>query len=313
VVVYQVIENPSLPEEQECVYPIPYDRLGPINDPNTATLLPGSTCKRPAEEVQFKLQERAGRLYLEIADYTPIRKRVVSFFRSTIPALLFPPTLAPVLTSTDFDIDLHIVSNNGQHIGMNYSTGVYENEIEGATTSGDMPGGGPEWIELPSDVLFRAYLDASPALDWAGELGILGDIGGLSGRIRFIDFDDEGHRTETDPIELDAISRETASPPTTVPSSSSPVTHGPNPVTGTGTSFFYTLPDGTSTARLMIFNVAGRPVFETPLDADSTRFPSAGTWNPVNQDGIPLANGPYVYVLIANGKVIGQGKMVIQR
>jgi len=87
----------------------------------------------------------------------------------------------------------------------------------------------------------------------------------------------------------------------------------PNPVTSTGTAFFYTLPEGTSTAKLMIFNVAGRPVFETVLDADSACSPSAGTWNPVDQDGIPLANGPYVYVLIADGKVIGQGKMLIQR
>lgn len=88
---------------------------------------------------------------------------------------------------------------------------------------------------------------------------------------------------------------------------------GPNPVTNTGTAFFYTLPDRTSTAKLMIFNVTGRLVFETPIDADSSRFPIAGTWNPVDQDGIPLANGTYIYVVIADGKVIGQGKMVIQR
>jgi len=87
----------------------------------------------------------------------------------------------------------------------------------------------------------------------------------------------------------------------------------PNPVTGDGTAFFYSLPDGTSTAKLMVFNAVGRPVFASSLDVDSTRFPSAGTWNPVDQDGVPLANGPYIYVLIADGKVIGQGKMVIQR
>jgi len=87
----------------------------------------------------------------------------------------------------------------------------------------------------------------------------------------------------------------------------------PNPITSAGTAFFYALPEGTSTAKLMIFNVAGQPVFETALSVTSSRFPSAGTWNPVDQDGIPLANGPYVYVLIADGKVIGRGKMVIQR
>jgi pimeloyl-ACP methyl ester carboxylesterase len=88
---------------------------------------------------------------------------------------------------------------------------------------------------------------------------------------------------------------------------------GPNPVTNTGTAFFYTLPGGASTAKLMILSTAGRLLFETPLDVNSARFPSAGTWNPVDQNGVPLANGPYIYVLIADGKVIGQGKMVIQR
>jgi len=91
------------------------------------------------------------------------------------------------------------------------------------------------------------------------------------------------------------------------------VNNGPNPVPDTGTTFFYALPTGATTAKLMIFNVAGRLLFETPLDVNSTRFPSAGTWNPVDQEGVPLANGPYIYVLIADGKVIGQGKMVIQR
>ena len=91
------------------------------------------------------------------------------------------------------------------------------------------------------------------------------------------------------------------------------VVNGPNPVTTAGTAFFYALPEGTLTAKLMVFNALGRPIFETSLGVDSVRFPSAGTWNPVDQDDIPLANGPYVYVLIADGKVIGQEKMVIQR
>lgn len=88
---------------------------------------------------------------------------------------------------------------------------------------------------------------------------------------------------------------------------------GPNPVTGMGTTFYYALPDGISTAKLMILNVTGRLVFETPIEIGESRFPNAGTWNPVDNDGIPLGNGPYIYVLIADGKVIGQGKMVIQR
>jgi len=87
----------------------------------------------------------------------------------------------------------------------------------------------------------------------------------------------------------------------------------PNPVNDTGPVFFYALHDGISSAELMVFNVIGRLLFETSLNVGETRFPSSGAWNPVDQDGVPLANGPYVYVLIADGRVIGQGKMVIQR
>lgn len=89
---------------------------------------------------------------------------------------------------------------------------------------------------------------------------------------------------------------------------------GPNPVPDTGTAFFYSLPVGTSTAKLMVFSAtSGRLLFETSIDVDETRFPATGTWDPVDNDGVKLANGPYLYVLIANGQLISQGKMVIQR
>jgi len=73
------------------------------------------------------------------------------------------------------------------------------------------------------------------------------------------------------------------------------------------------LPESAIQAQLILYSIIGRVVFETEIDPDATRFPSVGTWNPVDNDGVELANGPYVYVLIADGKVIGQGKMVIQR
>jgi len=89
---------------------------------------------------------------------------------------------------------------------------------------------------------------------------------------------------------------------------------GPNPVPNTGTAFFYSLPVGTSTAKLMVLGAtSGRLLFETSIDVNQTRFPTTGSWNPVDNDGVKLANGPYLYVLIANGQLIGQGKMVIQR
>jgi len=98
-----------------------------------------------------------------------------------------------------------------------------------------------------------------------------------------------------------------------LPREGSPVVVGPNPVPGEGCVFWLDLPGDVTQARLIILSASGRLVFETELDPGATRFPSAGTWNPVDQDGVSLANGPYVYVLIADGRVIGRGKMVIQR
>ena len=87
----------------------------------------------------------------------------------------------------------------------------------------------------------------------------------------------------------------------------------PNPVGNDGGIFFYNLPSGTREARIVIFDITGRPLIEIPLDVNGRRYPATGRWNPVDKNGIPLANGPYIYVLIVDGKVIGQGKMVIQR
>ncbi len=91
------------------------------------------------------------------------------------------------------------------------------------------------------------------------------------------------------------------------------VNHGPNPVPAEGCVFWFNLPDGARSAKLLIYNVVGRLVAEIPLDPATTRHPPTGRWRPVDKNGIPLANGPYVYVLVADGKVIGQGKMVVQR
>mgnify|MGYP001151813195 CR=1 FL=1 len=111
------------------------------------------------------------------------------------------------------------------------------------------------------------------------------------------------------PMSLPPLPPEPPGSPVGAPS----VTCTPNPVGREGAAFFYHLPTETQNARLVIFDVAGRLVAGIPLDPNETRYPTTGKWNPVDRNGIPLANGPYIYVLIADGRVIGQGKMVIQR
>jgi M6 family metalloprotease-like protein len=57
------------------------------------------------------------------------------------------------------DLDLHAVTPDGRHVGMNYATGQYENQITGAIVSGDNQGS-PEWILIPDGVQARFYVSA---------------------------------------------------------------------------------------------------------------------------------------------------------
>ncbi|MBI4812040.1 right-handed parallel beta-helix repeat-containing protein, partial [Candidatus Falkowbacteria bacterium] len=52
------------------------------------------------------------------------------------------PSLLPL---TSPDLDLHLYTDDGRHIGVNYETGEYEIQIEGAIVSGDNQDA-PEWI-----------------------------------------------------------------------------------------------------------------------------------------------------------------------
>jgi hypothetical protein len=88
---------------------------------------------------------------------------------------------------------------------------------------------------------------------------------------------------------------------------------GPNPVSAAGVTFFYALPVGTTEAQIMIFDIPGRLLFKDWLDPTEERYPASGTWDLISLNGTPLGNGAYTFVLIADGKAVAQGKMVIQR
>ena len=61
--------------------------------------------------------------------------------------------------STSPDLDLHAVTPDGLHIGMNYTSGEYELQIPGGVTSGDLIGG-EEWIFVPTGTEVRYYVDS---------------------------------------------------------------------------------------------------------------------------------------------------------
>jgi M6 family metalloprotease-like protein len=57
------------------------------------------------------------------------------------------------------DIDLHAYTPDGKHVGMNYTTGIYENEIPGANASGDLLNG-REWIFVPDNIKVQFVVDS---------------------------------------------------------------------------------------------------------------------------------------------------------
>lgn len=66
----------------------------------------------------------------------------------------------PLFQRTLPDLDLHLFCDDGRHIGMNYQTGQYENQIPEAIISGDSLGA-PEWIFIPSDITGCRYAVSS--------------------------------------------------------------------------------------------------------------------------------------------------------
>lgn len=52
------------------------------------------------------------------------------------------------------DLDLHVYTDDGRHVGINYVTGEYEVQVEGALTSGNLRNA-HEWILLPEGIAYH--------------------------------------------------------------------------------------------------------------------------------------------------------------
>jgi len=67
---------------------------------------------------------------------------------------------APLISNdASLDLDLHAITPDGRHVGMNYQTGQYENQIAGAIVSGDNQGS-PEWILIPDGIEAKFYVSS---------------------------------------------------------------------------------------------------------------------------------------------------------
>jgi len=70
------------------------------------------------------------------------------------------PMLPYLIRNTPLpDLDLHAITPDNRHIGMNYQTNTFENQIAGSEVSGDMQGD-EEWIFVPSTEQVRYYVSS---------------------------------------------------------------------------------------------------------------------------------------------------------
>ncbi len=83
----------------------------------------------------------------------------------------------------------------------------------------------------------------------------------------------------------------------------------------TRVTFVYHLPRGAEAATLSVFSAKGRRVLEANLNVNASEL----AWNLTDENGDPVPNGAYGYVIVArgeNGAVVGRsptGKLVVQR
>jgi len=81
-----------------------------------------------------------------------------SLFSSKIPFDGSLKEFNPARGGTLPDLDLHAVTSDGRHAGVNYQTGEFD-QIEGAILSGDN-GGSPEWILLPKEANAKFFVSS---------------------------------------------------------------------------------------------------------------------------------------------------------
>ena len=87
----------------------------------------------------------------------------------------------------------------------------------------------------------------------------------------------------------------------------------PNPVTAGGACFYYELPDSATAAQVLVLEPSGALGAQVELDVAQDRYPAAGKWLPVDSEGDTIDNGPYICVLVVDGRVVARAAFTIQK
>ncbi|MCK4411697.1 S8 family serine peptidase, partial [Candidatus Bipolaricaulota bacterium] len=86
------------------------------------------------------------------------------------------------------------------------------------------------------------------------------------------------------------------------------VTVSSNPVSNRAL-FTYTLPEGATQATLQVYNIVGALLFQQEVDPESSQY----EWDLIDSLGRLLANGLYLYTIMAEGNSSEIGRLVIIR
>ncbi|MBN2463425.1 MAG: hypothetical protein JXB43_07480 [Dehalococcoidia bacterium] len=185
---------------QYWVYSVPNPAFGKSAG-TKVTLLPGTTYFDDEAKVKFTAIESGGQLSVDISANPVSNKSVVSLFRTSWEMPGADVQYEPIPSQWDPDIDLHAYAYDGKEIGMNYETGEYKIEMVDARTTGNTPGGGPEWISLPTDENAYYEIDPTPLREWANELNV--EVSDIRATWQIVYYDEESTRRESEPITLD--------------------------------------------------------------------------------------------------------------
>ncbi len=162
--------------------PIDLPSFGSVNH-RKVTLKPGESYIDDLSEVIFTANEVDSLLYLNVEEQVPYNRNIINYTGNNLKdttiiadnkftnvSASFPPL------ENEFDIDLKVYSADGMMVGMCYDTDKYLVEIPGARASGNIGGGGPEWISVPDDIEIYYEIDTSPIENWLDELIKIGII-----------------------------------------------------------------------------------------------------------------------------------------
>ena len=147
----------------------------------------------PIDGVKFKATFENNDITLQIKEYSP---KTVKIFNTEY----FLPDIGEnglVPEPIDYDIDLHVLTYDSKKVGMDYTTGEYLNEIEGAISSGNVGGG--EWILIPESIDAEAYVVLTPELKELIKSDNTINVEVIS---TLIIYDENGNRKESIPISI---------------------------------------------------------------------------------------------------------------